>query len=373
MKKIILFLLLISPFITTAQPSTKKKVYKYYEAEKKPEYPGGLDALKEFFSDNIKYPPLAKEQKKQGKVFIKFVVKKDGSIDNIKVLKTFHEHCSKEAIKVAKKMKVWQPGELHEKKVSVEVILPVEFVLPKEALLEDDLEIHNTPKTRLPSKGEVFEVVEFMPEYSGGRDSLAVFIAKHLNYPKMAIEAGKEGTVYLRFVVEPSGRVTKIRVLKTFDKACTKEAIRVIRLTSGKWKPGKQRGKKVRVNVVQPIKFKLNNPTPKTKEREVQVFTLVQTMPEYVGGEMALHAFIKKNLKYPKKARKKGIEGRVFVQFVVDKEGKVTKAKILKGIGYGCDEEALRVINKMPKWEPATYGGKPVSAAFTLPFSFKLK
>lgn len=104
---------------------------------------------------------------------------------------------------------------------------------------------------------------------------------------------------------------------------------------------------------------------------ETPVF--VEALPEYPGGNEAMYKFIGRNLKYPKKARKEGIEGKVFIRFVVDKEGNVTKAKVIRGIGFGCDEEALRVVNKMPKWKPGMQRGKPVSVAFTLPFNFKLK
>lgn len=100
---------------------------------------------------------------------------------------------------------------------------------------------------------------------------------------------------------------------------------------------------------------------------------LVEKKPEYPRGEAAMYKFINKHIKYPKKARKEGIEGIVYVQFIIDKEGNITKAKVIKGIGYGCDEEALRVVNKMPKWTPGTQRGKPVQVTFTLPFNFKLK
>lgn len=100
---------------------------------------------------------------------------------------------------------------------------------------------------------------------------------------------------------------------------------------------------------------------------------LVEKKPEYPGGEAAMYKFINKHIKYPEKARKEGIEGNVYVQFVIDKEGNVTKAKILRGIGFGCDKEALRIVNKMPKWKPGIQQGKPVLVAYTLPFSFKLK
>lgn len=111
----------------------------------------------------------------------------------------------------------------------------------------------------------------------------------------------------------------------------------------------------------------------KVAVKEETVFMVVETMPEFPGGEKEMYKFIIKQLEYPRIAREEGIEGKVFVQFVVNKEGKVTKAKVLRGIGYGCDREALRVVKKMPRWKPGTQQGKRVSVVFTLPFDFKLK
>jgi TonB family protein len=254
-------------------------------------------------------------------------------------------------------------------------IIPFLGVAQKDSItIDDDFEELVVPVIPEPSIDEaIFEVVEQMPEFHGGQDSLALFISKHLRYPKGAEEFEKEGKVYIKFVVEPDGRITNPRVLKTFDSECSKEALRVIKLTSGKWKPGTQRGKPVRVNVVQPVTFKLSEATPQTKEPDEVVYQMVETMPKYPGGDEEMYKFISKHLKYPKKARNNEIEGKVFVQFMIDKEGNVTRAKVLKGIGYGCDEEALRVVNKMPKWKPGTQRGKPVPVMFTLPFNFKLK
>ncbi len=82
--------------------------------------------------------------------------------------------------------------------------------------------------------------------------------------------------------------------------------------------------------------------------------------------------FMVKNLKYPEKAVKDSVQGKVFVQCKVDKDGSLKDIKILRGIGYGCDEEAVRVIKMMPKWEPALKDGKPVQTEFVLPIKFKL-
>jgi TonB family protein len=99
---------------------------------------------------------------------------------------------------------------------------------------------------------------------------------------------------------------------------------------------------------------------------------VVEVMPEYPGGHEALFAYISENIKYPEKAKKEKIQGRVFVSFVVEKSGKVTNVSILRGIGGGCDEESLRVVSEMPIWKPGLQDGKPVRVQFNLPIKFAL-
>ena len=105
---------------------------------------------------------------------------------------------------------------------------------------------------------------------------------------------------------------------------------------------------------------------------EEQIFTVVEQMPEYEGGYEAMMRFISKNMKYPATARRMGIEGSVFVSFVVDTEGKISEVQTIKGISADCDKEAVRVIEKMPPWKPGKQNGKPVKVRFVLPIKFKL-
>ena len=109
-------------------------------------------------------------------------------------------------------------------------------------------------------------------------------------------------------------------------------------------------------------------------EEEVaeQIFTIVEQPAAPVGGMEAFYKFVKKNLKYPSQARRMGIEGKVYVQFVVDKDGSVTDVKSVKGIGAGCDEEAVRVITRSPRWNPPKQRGKPVKQRIILPITFQL-
>ena len=105
---------------------------------------------------------------------------------------------------------------------------------------------------------------------------------------------------------------------------------------------------------------------------ESEVFTIVEEMPTYKGGEKALFEYLSKSIKYPSIAKDKGIQGIVYISFVINESGEVTSVRPIRGIGGGCDEEAVRVIKSMPKWTPGKQRGKPVSTAYTLPIRFTL-
>ena len=103
-----------------------------------------------------------------------------------------------------------------------------------------------------------------------------------------------------------------------------------------------------------------------------EIFTFVEEYPEFPGGDKALREYILNNIKYPEVARTSGITGTVYVQFVVEKDGSISDVKVVRGIGGGCDEEAVRVVKSMPRWKPGKQRGQPVRVYFTLPIDFKL-
>ena len=102
------------------------------------------------------------------------------------------------------------------------------------------------------------------------------------------------------------------------------------------------------------------------------IFTVVEEMPEFPGGETALFAYLSKNIRYPDNAMMNGIQGLVICTFVVNANGKVTEAKIIRGVDRELDAEALRVVNTMPLWKPGKQRGKPVRVRFTLPIHFRV-
>jgi protein TonB len=110
---------------------------------------------------------------------------------------------------------------------------------------------------------------------------------------------------------------------------------------------------------------------PEEEEIE-QVFLIVEDQPEPTGGMGGFYEYLGKNIRYPEQARRMGVEGRVFVEFVVDKTGNLTEVRVVKGIGAGCDEEAVRVVKNSPNWKPGKQRGRPVKVKMTVPVFFKL-
>lgn len=104
-----------------------------------------------------------------------------------------------------------------------------------------------------------------------------------------------------------------------------------------------------------------------------ETFLFVEQMPEFKDGYPGLIQYLQKNLKYPVVARENGISGKVIIQFIVTPEGKIKDAKVVRGIGGGCDQEAMRVVMSMPDWKPGRHNGHAVPVRFTLPISFQLK
>ena len=106
---------------------------------------------------------------------------------------------------------------------------------------------------------------------------------------------------------------------------------------------------------------------------EQTIFEVVEQMPDFPGGQAALMQYLAKNIKYPTIAQENGTQGRVIVQFVVNRDGSIVDAKVVRSVDPYLDKEALRVINTMPKWKPGMQRGKPVRVKFTVPVMFRLQ
>lgn len=120
-----------------------------------------------------------------------------------------------------------------------------------------------------------------------------------------------------------------------------------------------------------PTKVEVAVEAPAPKEDEI--FTVVEQQPEFAGGMSALNQYLSKNIRYPAAAQRANVSGRVFVSFVVNTDGSIQDVAVLKGLGFGTDEEAVRVVKSMPKWKPGKQSGRPVRVKYNLPINFQLE
>ena len=278
-------------------------------------------------------------------------------------------------------------------------VLPVAFAAvtvisctsPKEKKTEANQEPASAPEIQVvtyapqpkeAAQGEVFQVVEEQPMFPGGMGEMMKFLQQNVKYPKEAQDQGKQGRVIVQFVVNKDGSISNDTIVRSVDPLLDAEALRVVR-SMPNWTPGKQKGEAVRVRFTLPVTFRLDGgeeskpaevkQVVKTSTQGEEIFKVVEQMPEYPGGMEELMKFLQRNVKYPKEAQEQGKQGRVIVQFVVEKDGSITDAKILKSVDPQLDAEALRVVNAMPDWTPGKQKGEPVRTRFTLPVTFRLQ
>ncbi|MBK6929432.1 MAG: energy transducer TonB [Saprospirales bacterium] len=216
-----------------------------------------------------------------------------------------------------------------------------------------------------------------LPEFPGGQGALLRYLGENIVYPVFARENGIEGTVSLTFVVEKNGSISNVTITGDIGGGCGQEAARVVSAMP-KWAPGSLDGMPIRVRHTLPVLFRLEDPDPapvdSTQEDDsaYEIFDLT-TPPAFPGGEPALLQYLSMRIRYPEAARTNNIEGTVLLVFIVEPDGAVTNATVIRDIGGGCGDEALRVVTSMPNWSPGIANGRPVRVRFTLPIRFRLE
>lgn len=236
-----------------------------------------------------------------------------------------------------------------------------------------------------PDTSKALLSAEIMPGYPGGDSELKQFMMNNVAYPLVAKDQNIQGIVLVRFIVSKTGEVKDAEIIKGVHPSLNNEALRLIKMMP-RWKPGENKGKQVNVFFTLPISFKLAGKeiaATKKDEKVVtvvgygsesneKVYTSVDKMPNYPGGDAELMKYILSNLKYPASAKNKGIEGRVIIRFVINTKGEVSDVEVLRGLDPDCDNEALRVVKGMPNWIPGSQKGKEVPVFFTIPIVYRL-
>jgi TonB family protein len=220
-----------------SEPTTSSMDNVYNLVDEMPEFPGGMDGVREFIAKNLQYPKRAVEEGINGRVFVSFVVSDKGKVTDAAIERGIDTELDAEALRVINLLPDWTPGRKDGKEVNVRFTLPIIFSLD------------NHPDE------DVFVIVEDMPEFPGGMDGMRDYIRKNIMYPDEAKNANVTGKALVNFVVDKTGKVTHVKIKKSSDNEfLDKEAIRVVE-SMPDWKPGSQRGQNVNVQFIIPIEF----------------------------------------------------------------------------------------------------------------------
>ena len=241
------------PYIDIKTAATEADVYEV--VENMPEFPnGGMTALMKYLSDNIRYPEAAHKAGIQGRVTVQFVVGKDGSIGNVSILRGVNADLDAEAIRVISSMPKWKPGTQKGEPVKVKYTVPVMFRLapePVEKIDETTVVGYHTPVA-----GEVYDVVDKMPEFPGGMTGLMQYLSKNIRYPAEAQTKGIQGRVTVAVIINTEGKAVNASIVRSVDPILDAEALRVAG-TMPDWVPGTKDGKPVNVKYTFPVTFRL--------------------------------------------------------------------------------------------------------------------
>jgi len=292
--------------------------------DKEPEFPGGDAARIKFIQQNIKYPEDAQQNKLEGKVNIQFVVSSTGHIIQAKVVKKLAPSLDEEALRIIKSFPRWIPGEIKGKKVPVYRVMQVSFKYTPVENAEDNWQI---------------------------TDSTLIVIDSIKLPLKFNLEVINKEQIDTVFVLKPFPENTRDKLIAQY-------------------------GQSARDGVLLLKTYDIMNLRIDTSNCKIvddrYTYKDVSKMPQFIGGEKALLNYVSKHLQYPVYDAEIGHQGKVIVQFIIDRSGKVRNSKILSSASSGLDREALRVVSEMPDWIPGEINGEKVNFLFQLPISYMI-
>lgn len=299
------------------------------EPNRQPSFPGGEIARIKFIEDNIQYPFSASRNKIEGKVVVEFVVDRTGAVKYISVSGGLGYGCDEEAIRMVECMPKWTPGMSNGRLVSMEMSITIDFNLSEELINKSKKAQDNFLNARIQYSETNYEdaiklldySIEEFPDFN---DALILRGQAHYN-------------------------------LNDSTHACND------------WISALYAGyTEIYGTIIQNCDINVED----IKLYDDQIFTVVDEMPEFSGGTEVLQNYLIENINYPVNAYLNQKEGRVFLTFIVKKSGRISDVRVLRGIGHGCDEEAVRLIENMPNWNPGKLKGIPVRVQYNLPVLF---
>ena len=255
-----------------------------------------------------------------------------------------------------------------------------EYTLSYRYTTDFEYEKYNKGRGVSLSKARIDNVIFYRPSeevkasvYKGDIDSLMKYIKTQTDFMEKVKNNQWAGMTMLDVRLNEKGKVTYVGVLDRSRNAAVDELKHVF-LTMPEWEPAVFQGRSVKFQEKLHVAYYNETLSIFSRNTKGEIFTVVETMPEFPGGPIEMMKFVQKNLNYPLSAKEAGLTGTCFLKYVINSDGIVSDIEVLKGVPKcpECDKEAKRVISIMPKWTPGTQSGKPVSVFFNLPINFNL-
>lgn len=206
----------------------------------------------------------------------------------------------------------------------------------------------------------VYTAADVLPQYMGNWDK---YLEKNLKYPDSDLKDVFNGDVLASFIVEKDGSISNIQIKDGKGGDGIQSEINRLLQTSVPWMPARLKGKRVRFRTERAFEFK-------APAEELEIFMVVEKMPEFPGGTIARDEYFARNMVIPESILKDKVHGTVYVTFVVEEDGTISDGRILRGLNQEADQEVLRLIKLMPKWIPGTQRNHPVRVQTNLPVKF---
>lgn len=351
-------------------------------------FPGEKDALQAYINEYMQYPePVGREI--EGSPCCRFLVDTDGSLHELEIIRSSgSKMLDDEMLDGIRKMPHWLPAQIGGKAVASRHTLTIRF--------------HQSNKTRqkriynrtlnLCEEEYPFAVqddeMDQVPMLTNGIEALKQFVHNRFYYDAHDKPIGAKDRMVCSFVVTEDGKIEDVKIVQSSGDMDMDSYVEREFANMNSWRPGMlgQTAISVRYTIQIPIETEkmgeiivydtipMNRTISDTISSDGIPFTVVETMPEFPGGQVALFKYLSENVHYPIDAQKKGIQGRSICQFIVNKDGSISDVEIIRSAGNASlDKEAIRVINSMPSWKPGVQRGKPVRVKFTVPVNFKLQ
>ncbi len=322
-----------------------------------------------YFDRMPTYVPYAKERNISGLVQLEFMVQTDGRVSQLRVLRTLCPACDAEVLRVARAQPLWYPGTRFDKPVAMPVVMNVPY------------EPNYGSRQGLPAA-----FGQHLPEVPAVFPGGVAALAKALHTQPVPEEApgilDSRPPFWVTFTVETDGRLTTIKSLDQPENTLTDEA-RLVVAALPRWQPARRKGIVVASAQVlgvphAAVAYYERNRAAKAAQagipvqfpKDTRVYEYTELMPRFVNGPNELLQYLQQQTKLPAEVLQGKVEGRVFVQMIIQPDGSLKEVKVQKGLSAACDTEALRVVKAMPRWTPGQQNGQKVAVRYMLPVPF---